>query len=224
MNVYHFNLAKLNERVAQISNQEDCIRDILEQGRLLLCFFETVDVRNSEIYLFGQEAENKFAWGFFGGVIKSSLCISLCSLIRQGMCLLEVMNGSISLRKRFEDPHYHGRALKFITGLLMQVAYVENIYLSMDENQEISLEQFKEQLLYNYNALGQIIPYSQRNRIKVRLWEDRDHEVKASLVAVPKLRDLYGGLFGRHSDIFKRECHKQLQDSVNRYDEIVIDK
>lgn len=167
---HRFNLKQISESIALIQDQEACIVAIINQCWLLLYVIDRIYIRsNDELSLVLHEDENLREWKSFRfQSTKSNIFASLGSIITIGKSILE---------GRFEDSDYPKLALKFITGLLMHLGYVADAFLS--DNGEMSLEQEKNQLLYNFQALATIIPFSQRRLIKVCLSVDENNHIGA---------------------------------------------
>lgn len=210
MHVFHFNLALLRAQVDCIKDEAECVNAILEQARVLLSVLENIDMHDDEVSLFLHQKENAQRWGshrFF--CMQHNLFGALCSVI---------MQGKILLGKLIDDPDYLHSAVRFLTGLLLQLGYVENLFLTYER---LSFDQIKTQILYNYQALSVIIPYSsQRHNIKVYLYE-KDEGVRL-LLGVRSLRRLYACYFG--TGFSEKSFRLLLQKSLGRYDEVVFEE
>jgi len=203
-------MERLRAQIDCIRDENDCVNAVSEQSRILLTVLENIDMKDCEVSFFLHQKENAQRWGsnrFF--CMQHNLFGALCSVIMQGKILLE---------KPIEDPDYLHSAVRFLTGLLLQLGYVENLFLTCER---LSFDQIKTQILYNYQALSVIIPYSsQRHKIKLYFYK-KSNGVGVSL-GVRSLRRLYSCYFG--SGFSEKSFHLLLQNSLGRYDDIILEE
>ena len=228
---HRFNLKQISENVARIQDQEACIVAIINQCRLLLYVIDRIRVKtNDEISLVLHECENVSEWNStrFQST-KSNIFASLGSVINIGKGILD---------GRFEDSDYLKLALRFITGLLMNLGHVKNTFSNEvsgkwlnedpeEADKEMSLEQGKIQLLYNFDALASIIPFCRfsimRNPIEVDFWIDADKRIRVKLIE-HAIGNIYSSRLGWMKECEEEQNHPELSIIPGPYDEIVVEK